>query len=62
MAKNTHGGARKNAGRKPLSEDEKKVGISFTAYTTNGAIKNKGKDYIKNRGKVAAQKEIDKIK
>ncbi len=62
MANNTHGGARKNAGRKPLSEDEKLNGISLTVQVKGAKLKKHGKEYLKDRAKVAAQKEIDRIK
>jgi len=62
MANNTHGGARKNAGRKPLSEDEKLNGISLTVQVKGAKLKKHGKEYIKERVKVAAQKEADRIK
>jgi len=62
MAKNTHGGARKNAGVKPKPFEKQRKPIHLTVYAENEKIENHTKEVLKDRAKVAAQKEIDKIK
>jgi len=59
--KNTHGGSGRNQGRKPLSEEEKKTGISLTVYATNYKINKLGKQYLKLIAKNAAQEKIDNL-
>ncbi len=62
MAKNTHGGARKNAGVKPKPFEKQRQPIHLTVYAENEKIEQHTKEKLKSKAKVAAQKEIDKIK
>lgn len=62
MAKNTHGGARKNAGVKPKPLKKQRKPIHLTVYAENEKIETHTKEVLKDRAKVAAQKEIDKTK
>lgn len=58
MAKKTHGGPRKNAGRKPV-EDPK---ITFTIYPRKSIIDKLGVDNAKAIAVNALEKEAKKIK
>jgi len=62
MTKNTHGGARKNAGKKPLPYPKQRQPIHLTVYAENEKIETHSKEVLKDRAKVAAQREIDRVK
>ncbi len=60
--KNTHGGARKNAGVKPKPFEKQRQPIHLTVYAENEKIENSSKEELKEIAKQAGQKAIDKTK
>jgi hypothetical protein len=59
---NKHGGTRKNAGVKPKPYPKQRQPIHLTVYAENEKIEKHTKEVLKDRAKVAAQREIDRIK